>query len=221
MPRPLRYFAHFEDNNIRTLTNGLAHSLQKSYNTFSETLAAFQDYYSHCTTKQHIDFMNANAPLESSNLNNPCPYFRSLLGNYTPDPTKEVTWTMNLSNPTIAQLCKSSSLRMRQCNNNPSQSCDFLQPEIFTLTTSTTATLQNHAITTNPTHRQITPSLILTPATHAHLNLQNTPPHPLNPTTMPNVPHLDNMSMMNISQRQTRNIPNNNEMGQPSHQTKH
>jgi hypothetical protein len=77
------YFAHFDDNNIYTLTNGIAHSLHKSYNTFSEALAAFQIYYPHCTTKQHIDFMNANAPLESSNLNNPCPYFRSLLGNYT------------------------------------------------------------------------------------------------------------------------------------------
>jgi hypothetical protein len=73
------YFAHFDDNNIHTLTIGIDHSLHKSYDTFSEALAAFQVYYPHCTTKQHIDFMNANVPLESSNLNNPCPYFRSLL----------------------------------------------------------------------------------------------------------------------------------------------
>jgi hypothetical protein len=85
------YFAHFDKTNIGTLTNGIAHSLHHCYDTFSEALAAFQVYYSHCTTKQHIDFMNANAPLESSKLNNPCPYFRSLLGNYTPDPTKDVT----------------------------------------------------------------------------------------------------------------------------------
>jgi hypothetical protein len=98
------YFAHFDDNNIHTLTNGIAHSLHKSYGTFSEALAAFQVYYLHCTTKHLIDFMNVNAQLESSNLNNPCPYFRSLLGNYTPDPTKEATWTMNLSNPTIAHV---------------------------------------------------------------------------------------------------------------------
>jgi hypothetical protein len=219
------YFAHFDDNNIRTLTNGIAPSLHKSYNTFSEAFAAFQVYYyPYCTTKQHIDFMNANAPLESSNLNNPCPNFRYLLGNYTPDPTKEVTWTMNPSNPTIAQLCKLSSTCMRQCNNNPSQSYDFLPPEfnrpkIFTLTTSTIVILQNHAITTNPNHRQITLSLASTPATHAHQNLQNTPPHPVNPTTMPNFPHLDNMSTMNISQIQTHNIPNNDEMSQLSHQT--
>jgi hypothetical protein len=141
-----------------------------------------------------------------------------------PDPTKEVTWTMKLSNPTIAQLCKSSSTCMRQCNNNPSQSYDVLIPEfnwpkIFTLITSTITILQNHAITTNPIHRQITPSLASTPATHAHQNLQNMTPHPLNPTTMPNFPHPDNMSTMKISQIQTHNIPNNDEMSQLSHQT--
>jgi hypothetical protein len=114
---------------------------------------------------------------------------------------------------------------MRQCNNNPSQSYDFLppefnQPKIFTLTTSTIAILQNHAITTNPTHGQITPYLPSTPAIHAHQNLQNTAPHPPNPTTTtPNFPHLDNMSTMNISHIQTRNIPNNDEMSQQSHQT--
>jgi hypothetical protein len=86
------YFAHFDDNNICTLTNGIAHSLHKSYDNFSEALATFQVYYPHCTTKQHIDFIDANAPLESSNLNNPCPYFGSLLRNYRPDPTKEVTY---------------------------------------------------------------------------------------------------------------------------------
>ncbi len=167
------YFAHFDNNYTLTLTSGIAHSLHKSYDTFSEALAAFQVYYPHPTTKQHIDLMNAYAPLESSNLNNPCPYFRSLLGNYTPDPTKEVTWTMNLSNPTIAQLRKLSSTRTRQYNSNPSQSYDFLppdfnQPKIFKLTISTIAILQNHAITINPTHGQITPSLASTPATDAH-----------------------------------------------------
>jgi hypothetical protein len=45
------YFAHFDDINICTLTNGTAHSLHKSYDTFSEAFAASQVYYSHCTTK--------------------------------------------------------------------------------------------------------------------------------------------------------------------------
>jgi hypothetical protein len=47
------YFSHFNNNNICTLTNGITHSLHKTYNTFLEELAAFQVYYSHCTTKQH------------------------------------------------------------------------------------------------------------------------------------------------------------------------
>jgi hypothetical protein len=131
---------------------------------------------------------------------------------------------MNLPNPTIAQLCKSSSTHMYQYNNNPSQSYDFLppdfnRPKIFTVTTSTITILQNHAITTNPIHRQITPSLASTPATHAHQNLVNMPPHPLTSTMMPNFPHLNNISTMNISKIQSGNIPNNDEMSQLSHQT--
>jgi hypothetical protein len=35
------YFAHFDDNNIRVLTNGIAHSLHKSYNTFFRRTCSF------------------------------------------------------------------------------------------------------------------------------------------------------------------------------------
>ncbi len=183
------YFANFDDNNICTLTNGIAHSLHKSYDTFSEALAAFQVYYPHCTTKQHMDFMNANTLLESSNLNNPCPYFRSLLRNYIPDPTKEVTWTMNLSNPTLAQLCKSSLTCMRQCNNNPSQAYDFLPPE-FNRTKNLYTNYIHHRHPSKPcNYNKIYPQ---TNNPIPHLNTSNScPPKPSKYAPPPTYPYHD------------------------------
>ncbi len=71
--------------------------------------------------------MNANTPLEASNLNNPCPLIRAKIGEYQTDPTlKEHIWPHNLSDPIIKALREASSQRMMNNNASPTDSYDFL-----------------------------------------------------------------------------------------------
>ncbi len=100
------YHAHFNDNHSRYLTKGISHSEHRSADTFQEAIRYFQSWCPHCETQAHIDFMNLNAPLEVSNLNNPCPRLRQLIHNYEPNAYKpntdgEKTWLDNTSHPEI------------------------------------------------------------------------------------------------------------------------
>lgn len=171
--------------------------------------------------------MNANAPLEASNLNNPCPYFRNMIKTYTPT-TTEVTWTLNLADPVIAQLRRSASNRMGQLD--PSTSYDFLpsnfgRPKVFTLPTPTITFLQQHH--TRPTHTAqpsntsaflLLPSSTVTPTP----NNNPTPSLPQQPQPTVHLPSLyttDNRSTMDISQIHTRHQPTEDDMSQLSHLT--
>ncbi len=67
------YYCHFKDSNLVFLVNTISHMDHMSYDTPQEAMTAFRRYYRHCNTLDDIDYMNANAPMEASNLNNPCP----------------------------------------------------------------------------------------------------------------------------------------------------
>lgn len=170
--------------------------------------------------------MNANAPIEASNLNNPCPYFRNMNKTYTPT-TTEVTWTLNLADPVIAQLRRSASNRMGDLD--PSTSYDFLpsnfsRPKVFTLPTPTITYLQQlntkptHTTQPSPSNALLLPSPSITPTPHNHPT--PSPPHQPQPTAHP--PSLyttDNRSTMDISQIHTRHQPTEDDMSQLSHLT--
>lgn len=124
------YFGHFQDDNIIFLVHGIPQCEFRSADTYAEAIAIFKEWYNDCNCQQDIEFMNMNAPLESSNLNNPCPKLRARYGPYIyiPDNPLEKFWTDNASHPIIGQLRAASSQRMATSNLNPSDSYDFLGP---------------------------------------------------------------------------------------------
>ncbi len=121
------YYCHFEENNLIFLVHTIPYMDHQSFDTPQEAMMAFRRYYRHCNTLDNINYMNANAPLEASNLNNPCPLIRAKIREYRPDPTlKERIWPHNLSNPIIKALCEALSQRMMNNNASPTDSYDFL-----------------------------------------------------------------------------------------------
>jgi hypothetical protein len=75
--------------------------------------------------------MNANAPLEASNLNNPSPVIRSIVGDYriAQIHADEEKWTYNTHNDTLNKLRTAASDRMKQRGANPTDSFDFLDDQ--------------------------------------------------------------------------------------------
>ncbi len=66
------YHSHLNDGNICFLVDGIPFNKNRSFDTLQEAMRYFKLWYPHCDTQEHIDFMNLNAPLQASNLNNPC-----------------------------------------------------------------------------------------------------------------------------------------------------
>jgi len=137
--------------------------------------------------------MNANAPLEASNLNNPSPIIRQTVGDYklAQIHSKEEVWTYNTSDPTICNLRTASTDRMRRLGATPTDSFDFLDDKhsripfpysvaIITLQSIQTFITENQNKTTHPSNKS--PS---------H---QTSPLRPI---------HADNTSTMNITHIQT------------------
>jgi hypothetical protein len=125
-----------------------------------------QQYYQHITTQEEIDFMNANAPLEASNLNNPCPAIREQVGLYTTQSTgstREYTWTHNNIDQTICALRNAASVRMDKLKLPPTHSYDFFDTAFtprsitYPVTTVTLRLLLNHQ--TPPADSSYHPSL--------------------------------------------------------------
>ncbi len=150
--------------------------------------------------------MNANAPLEASNLNNPCPAISEQVGHYTQSTsnTREYTWTHNTINQTICALRHAASVRMDKLKLPPTASYDFFDT-VFTprsitypVTMVTLGILQNHE--TPPTDSSYHPSQ--EQASHHHI-----PQPPYRAFHTDDLPDLH--STMNISHIQTR--PPNNE----------
>jgi hypothetical protein len=146
------YFCHFDDSNLRSLVDGIPYSINRSYDNHGAALECFKQYYKDINNQEEIDFMNANAPLEASNLNNPCPAVRDQVGTYTQSSsnTKEYTWTYNITDKTIGALRHAASVRMGKLKLPPTDSYDFFDhtftPRSITypVTQITLGILQSH-----------------------------------------------------------------------------
>ncbi len=180
------YYGHWEDDGIINLVHGVSQSVHRSSDTYSGAMAQFTLWYSHCDTQEKIDFMNLNAIMEASNLNNPCPPLRQQYGPYVHDPdnTLNQTWTLNTVDPVILQLRTMASERMRSTNRSPTDCYDFLDDNFQG---PRTATLPNNALyyihnniptiptpTPSPSRTNTTPTNQAT--THGNNNTNKTPP---------------------------------------------
>ena len=122
------YRCDFDSSGLRLLVDKVAYEKHKSYDTYDEAFADFILYFPDVESQEDIDRMNANAPLEASNLNNPSPSIRRTVGNYrlAQIHSKEEFWTYNTYDPTIGNLRKASTERMNKKGANPPDSFDFL-----------------------------------------------------------------------------------------------
>lgn len=96
-----------------------------------------------------------NAPLEASNLNNPCPKLRQSIGFYSPGSDLEVTWTNNTTHPDIkllqllASQCAVAS-RKALTESNDFLSSDYTGPRTATLSVSTLNLLKEREVLQSP-----------------------------------------------------------------------
>ena len=124
------YKCHFDNDNLRYLTNGIPFERHFSYPTKEQAFHALQRYYPWIKTYDDLDKMNANAPLNASNLNNPSPLIRQAVGDYDKrkNTPSDMFWTDNTSDPIIDALRTASTQRMKALNASPTESHDFLDP---------------------------------------------------------------------------------------------
>jgi hypothetical protein len=168
------YHTHYDESNLRSLIDGVPYSINRAYETYEEALECFKQYYNHITTQEEIDFMNANAPLEASNLNNPCSVIREQIGQYNRSNSniKEHTWTNNTSDQTIGSLRHAASVRMEKLNLPPTASYDFFDqtftPRSFTypVRSLTLSLLLNHQSSPDCTTHHTTKSQDKTRRSH-------------------------------------------------------
>jgi hypothetical protein len=129
------YRCDFDSSGLRLLVNGVPYEKHKSFDTYDEAFAEFIFYFPDIETQEDIDRMNANAPLEASNLNNPSPIIRRLVGDYKLAQlhSTEEDWTYNTYDDTIKSLRTASSDRMRRIGASPTDSFDFLDDKLSRL----------------------------------------------------------------------------------------
>jgi hypothetical protein len=146
------YYTHYNDSNLSSLIDSVPLRANCSFDAYMEALEFFQQHYFHCLSQEHINFMNANAPLEASNLNNLCPTIKEHIGHDSPSTNnaKEHTWALNISDPTIYALCHAASVRMDKWKLLPTESYNFFYatftPCSFSISTTalTLSLLLNH-----------------------------------------------------------------------------
>lgn len=161
------YYCHFDISVIRLLVNRIPYNRYQSYDTFPEAMKAMTHYFPNCHTKDDLDKMNINAPLEASNLNNPSPIIRQQVGDYQlkRKTTKEHYWLHNLFNPTVKACRLASSRRMATKGAQPTDSYDFLDEDFsqiqlsFPMTTVTLTSIEEYikASKSNPNINTTTP----------------------------------------------------------------
>jgi hypothetical protein len=128
------YKCHFDNSGLRTLTNLVPFERHFSYPTKEQAFKTLQTYYPWITTYDDLDKMNANAPLNASNLNNPSPLIRQAVGDYERrrNSPADMFWTDNLFDPLINTLRTASTQRMKALKASPTDSYDFLDPALST-----------------------------------------------------------------------------------------
>ena len=63
---------HYDDKHIRAENDGVSFNNHRGFGKCDKVLNVLIEQYPHITCKGDIRHMNDNAPLEASNLNNPC-----------------------------------------------------------------------------------------------------------------------------------------------------
>ncbi len=180
------------------LVKSIPYNEHKSFDSHREALIAFRQYYPHINTQQDINNMNANAPLEASNLNNPS--------------GKDYFWMANTIDPTIKILREAASNRMKARNARRIDSYDFFDNDFVRENIQypiTTITL--NCLKTNTNRNKAT----LTTDYYAH-NFQTNTMNTQHTTTT-----TDNRSILgNISQINTKGQSNQEDvMSQLPHHT--
>ena len=118
---------HFNEDHIWSLTNGVSVFEHRSFDIWAMAFNYFKSYYPHISTLEDIDSMNENAPKEASNLDNPCPRIRALIGAHPYDCSNHGEHTyLNGLNVSILDTKAAASMRMHQANACPTPSYDFL-----------------------------------------------------------------------------------------------
>jgi hypothetical protein len=124
------YKGHFDDNNLRPLTDKVSHNIFRKFLTEAEAWTYFLSYYPDYNTYEKILFLNYNCPIESSNMNNPCPRVQDQIRNSTnTNPIKERTFFRpDLMAPHITLARLAATERMTTQKQTPNDSYDFLPP---------------------------------------------------------------------------------------------
>ncbi len=210
------YHCHFDINNLRFLVNGINFSVHEARDTYEEALHLFTTYYPHCNTQENIDFMNLNAPLDASNINNPCPriHQRVAVAFKNKAITEQMihTFTENTANHEINQfrtLVSERKHKLKKLDGNTSP-FDFLpqhfNPRKATLPQSTLYYIDKERLNDRTPTKSISPQ---SSSTVENPNTQNSIHHP--PTlntqhdaehnaTTPNTLHIQQISTDNADE---------------------
>lgn len=123
------YKGHFDNDNYRIIAEHVSHPYFKSFSTEWEAMHYFRLFFPQCTTRAKILFLNYNAPMESSNMNNPSPRLRQLIGTSTNNPRVRTLFEPDNLEPFIVLSRQAASRRMREQGLTPIDSFDFLPPD--------------------------------------------------------------------------------------------
>ena len=120
------YKGHFDIDNYRPIAEHVSYPYYKSFPTEWEAMQYLQLFHAQCTTRAKILFMNYNAPVEATNMNNPSPRLRQLIGTPTTTPREQTDFNMDRLEPFVILSRQEASRRMREQGLTPIDSYDFL-----------------------------------------------------------------------------------------------
>ena len=120
------YKGHFDHDSYRIIAEHVSYPYFKSFPTEWEAMGYFQLFFPQCNTRAKILFLNYNAPMESSNMNNPSPRLRQLIGTPTPNPRVRTLFDPDTLEPFIVLSRQAASRRMQEQGLTPIDSFDFL-----------------------------------------------------------------------------------------------
>ena len=121
------YKGHFDDDHLRLLAEHDSFPLNRKYNNEYQAFQYFRSYYPSCKSFAHIKFMNYNAPIEATNINNPSPRIQQLIQTSNNNNHKELPYFHpDRLEPFIVLSRTAASNRMKALGKTPSHSFDFL-----------------------------------------------------------------------------------------------
>lgn len=120
------YKGHYDTDTYRSITEHVSYPFNRSFPTEFQAMQHFQYFHPQCTTRAKILFLNYNAPMESSNMNNPSARLRQLIGTPTTTPRERTDFDTSTLEPFVILSRQAASRRMREQSLTPIDSYDFL-----------------------------------------------------------------------------------------------